>query len=80
MDARFGEVNERFARIEGALEAIAARFGETDQKILASEQRVMAQMDRRFADLSWKLLSGVIAGMGVMGALFGVLVLVAQNV
>ncbi len=80
MDARFGEVNERFARIEGALEAIAARFGETDQKIAASEQRVMAQMDRRFAELSWKLLSAVIAGMGVMGALFGVLVLVAQNV
>jgi hypothetical protein len=80
MDARFGEVNERFARIEGVLEAIAARFGETDQKIVAAEERVLALLDRRFAELSWKLVSAVIAGMGVMGALFGVLVLVARTV
>jgi hypothetical protein len=80
MDARFAEVNEPFARIEGTLEAIAARFGETDQKIVAAEERVLALMDRRFAELSWELVSAVIAGMGVMGTLFGVLVVVARTV
>ena len=52
-------------------EALDHRFEALDHRFDALESRVLAEMDRRFTEQTWKLLSAVIAAMALMSAIFG---------
>ena len=52
-------------------EALDHRFEALDHRFDALESRVLAEMDRRFTEQTWKLLSADIAAMALMSAIFG---------
>ena len=52
-------------------EALEHRFQALDHRFDALESRVLSEMDRRFTEQTWKLLSAVIAAMALMAAIFG---------
>jgi len=78
-DARFEAMEARFdarfeameARFDARFEAMDATF---DAKLDAFRHELFAQMHHELRDQTWKMLTAVIAGMGVMGAVFGALV------
>jgi len=47
------------------------KFETLEHRFDALESRVLAEMDRRFTEQTWKLLSAVIAAMALMAAIFG---------
>ena len=79
IDERFRAIDERFHSLEARLDV---RFDALEEKledkietsIAALRHEFVAELEQRFESLAWKLVTAVIAAMGVMGALFGVLV------
>lgn len=69
LDQRFAQVDERFRSLED-------RF---DAKLDSLEHQLRAEINEGFRRQTWALLTAVIAGMGVMGAIFGVLLLIAPG-
>jgi hypothetical protein len=51
-------------------EALDHRFEALDHRFEVLESRLLAEMDRRFSEQTWKLLSAVIAAMALMSAIF----------
>jgi len=86
LDLKFAVVDERLAaldaRFDARFEAMEARFDARfeamdatfDAKLDAFRHELFAQMHHELRDQTWKMLTAVIAGMGVMGAVFGALV------
>jgi hypothetical protein len=52
-------------------EALDHRFQALDRRFDALRSDLIAEMDRRFTEQTWKLLSAVIAAMALMAAIFG---------
>jgi tetrahydromethanopterin S-methyltransferase subunit G len=78
LDLKFATIDARFAAVDARFAAVDARFDSIEKRIDALDRR-LESIDQRLAGLSWQLVGAVIAGMGVMGGLFAVLVLVAGN-
>ena len=80
LDARFDVIEARFEAIDARFEAVNARFEAVDARFDAVDKRIdsidrrLEIIDERIAGLGWKLISAVIAGMAVMGGVFGALV------
>ncbi len=60
LDLKFAVVDERFVSLEQRI----------DMSIAALRSELMGYMDQRFADLAWRVITAVIAGMAVMAAVF----------
>ena len=78
VDERFRAIDERFAAIDDRFAALERRIDERaaalehrmDTSIAALRFELMGYMDQRFADLAWRVITAVIAGMAVMAAIF----------
>lgn len=75
LDLKFAVVDERFTAMDAKFDARFRSMDATfDAKLDAFRHELFAQMHRELRDQTWKMLTAVIAGMGVMGAVFGALV------
>jgi hypothetical protein len=82
VDERFRSIDERFRalddRLDARFDAIDVRFaaleGKLETSIASLRYEFVAELEQRFEALAWKLVTAVIAAIGVTGALFGVLV------
>ncbi len=74
LDLKFAVVDERFRAVDERFRAIDERFVSLEQRIdmsiAALRSELMGYMDQRFADLAWRVITAVIAGMAVMAAVF----------
>jgi hypothetical protein len=67
IDERFRAVDERFRSVDEGFTSLEHRI---DTSIAALRSELMGYMDQRFADLAWRVITAVIAGMAVMAAIF----------
>ncbi len=67
LDLKFAVVDERFRAIDERFASLEHRM---DTSMAALRHELQGYMDKRFADLAWKVITAVIAGMAVMAAIF----------
>lgn len=81
LDERFGALDERFSMIDRRFEMIDRRFEMIDRRFDAQDERIdtslaalrhelLGEMEKRFGDLTWRVVTAVIAGMAVMATIF----------
>jgi hypothetical protein len=61
LDLKFAVLDERFRTID-------ARFDAMDQKLVALEHRLLAAMERKFRVQTWSLVTALLAGLTMFGA------------
>ena len=55
------------------------KFAALDNRFDALESRMLAEIERRFADLAWKMITALISSMVLLSAIFGALLAAFGN-